>query len=119
MIKIAWEIALALSFIGTAFIMIYLASTFSEEHSILKLLFIFVGLFISAVAISSNYQIVQANNNTINSSITSTLNTQIGSAYKGVIYSSIVAVGYIFVYLLWLTVSTIMKKRKGKNGATA
>jgi len=104
-----WEISIVLSLVGVAFSLFYMGSNFDKDHYALKLLFLFVGLFLLLANLGILPSIIEANSATIGAGIAANLQTSINQAYVGLLWSTIFCIAY-FMIQIFQALATGMKK---------
>ena len=109
----AWEIAIVLSLVGVAFALFYMGSNLERDHYALKLLFLFMGLFLLLANLGILPAIIDANSSTIGASIAENLQSSIENCYIALLYSAYFVVAYFMIYFL-RTVLTGMGDMSGK-----
>jgi hypothetical protein len=113
-----WEISLVIGFLGTAFLLIYLADSVGkkervvsdatnggmdvivQDHSYLKLFFIIIGLGFILSGIGIQTQIIDANNETIDSDIVDDIHSITLRQYMTLITTIVFTIGYFII--MWI-----------------
>tara|TARA_R100001086_G_scaffold19443_2_gene9366 strand:+ start:1591 stop:1941 length:351 start_codon:yes stop_codon:yes gene_type:complete len=96
----AWEIAIVLSLVGVGIALFYMGSNLQNDHYALKLLFLFLGLFLLLANLGILPAIIDANSATIGASIATDLEESINRAYVAMLYSTYFVLAYFMIYFL-------------------
>jgi len=94
----AWEVALVLSLIGTAFSLFWMGSNLERDHYPLKLLMMFVGLFLLLANLGIGSQLIEANAGTISAELVTSLSDVFDKVYTSTLWVTIFIGMYFFVY---------------------
>ena len=94
----AWEIAIVLSLVGVAFALFYMGSNLQNDHYALKLLFLFLGLFLLLANLGILPTIIQANSATIGAATSDKLESSINTTYYGLLWSTLFVIAYFMIY---------------------
>tara|TARA_R100001530_G_C4321451_1_gene156022 strand:+ start:8817 stop:9149 length:333 start_codon:yes stop_codon:yes gene_type:complete len=94
----AWEVALTLSLIGTAFSLFWMGSHLEKDHYALKLLFMFVGLFLLLANLGIGSHIIEANSGTISAALVTSLTMIFDNVYLSVMWVTIFVAFYFMIY---------------------
>jgi len=93
-----WEVALALTFVGTAFALFFMGTNLDKDHYPLKLLFMFVGIFFLLSNLGMSESMINANNETIGASATAALISTTQGAYSSMIWITVFILMYFLIY---------------------
>ena len=94
----AWEIALVLSLVGTAFSLFWMGSHLEKDHYALKLLFMFVGMFLLLANLGVGSQLIEANSGTISAGLVTSLQDVFDNVYTGTLWVIVLVVAYFLIY---------------------
>ena len=94
----AWEVALTLSLIGTAFSLFWMGSHLERDHYALKLLFMFVGLFLLLANLGIGSQLIEANAGTISAALVTSLSNIFDNVYTATLWVTIFVGMYFMIY---------------------
>jgi len=94
----AWEVALVLSLIGTAYSLFWMGSHLEQDHYPLKLLMMFVGLFMLLANLGIGSQIIEANAGTISAGLVTSLSDVFDKVYTTTLWVTIFIGMYFFIY---------------------
>ena len=94
----AWEIALVMSLVGTAFSLFWMSSHLEQDHYAIKLLFMFVGLFLILANLGIGSQLIEANAGTISAGIVTSLQNVFDNVYTGTLWVIVLVVAYFLIY---------------------
>ena len=106
----SWEIALVLGLLGTAFALMYVGNSLSEEHKLMKFFLLFVGLFMLVSNFGLSEHIIDANNSTITN--TTLLLSQTANIYGNFLIVVRVSLLYFVLYLLWRLIGGRRAKKR-------
>ena len=93
-----WEIAIVLSLVGVAFSLFYMGSNLQNDHYALKLLFLFLGLFLLIANLGLLPLIISANSGTIGAGIATDLENAVNTTYYGLLWGTIFCIAYMMIY---------------------
>ena len=94
----AWEVALVLSLVGTAFALFWMGSHLEKDHYALKLLFMFIGLFMLLANLGIGSQLIEANSGSISAGIVTSLQDVFDKVYTGTLWAIILVTAYFLLY---------------------
>jgi len=110
-----WEVALALTFVGTAFALFYMGTSLDKDHYPLKLLFMFIGIFFLLSNLGMAENIINANNETISSDIVSSLTATTHGTYNSMIWVTVFILMYFLLYFFANVARNIKGGKKNAN----
>jgi hypothetical protein len=93
-----WEVALALTFVGTAFALFFMGTNLDKDHYPLKLLFMFVGIFFLLSNLGMSENIINANNSTISPDTAAALISTTQGVYTSMIWVTVFVISYFLIY---------------------
>jgi len=94
----SWEIAVVLSLVGVGFALFYMGGNLQHDHYALKLLFLFMGLFLLLANLGLLPLIIQANSATIGAAIATDLENAVNTTYYGLLWTIIFCIAYFMIY---------------------
>jgi|26BtaG_2_1085354.scaffolds.fasta_scaffold17715_2 O-antigen/teichoic acid export membrane protein len=97
----AWELALVGTFIGVAFALFYLGGNLDKDHAAMKLLLLFMGLFLLLANFGMTPAIIEANNETIGETISTNLISSTGGIYTAFLWVVIFVIAYFIIYFIY------------------
>jgi len=96
-----WEVAVSLGLVGVAFAVFYLGNSLKDDHYALKLLFLFVGLFMCLTTLGAMPTMISANIGSIGSATADQLISTVSGAYNGFLWITILVVAYFLIYFIY------------------
>lgn len=107
-----WETAVIIAFLGGAALLIALAIALDKEHTAIKLLFLMVAMFIIVLTFSTNHEIINANNSTINNSnIIDSLDDKADTAYAAMLWTTWATLAYFMITILIAAINALGRIR--------
>jgi hypothetical protein len=110
-----WEVAIALTFVGTAFALFYMGTSLDKDHYPLKLLFMFVGIFFLLSNLGMSENIINANNETIGSETAAALISTAHGSYTSMIWVTVFILMYFLIYFFASVARNIKAGKKNGN----
>lgn len=97
----AWELALVGTFIGIAFALFYVGTNLDKDHAAMKLLLLFMGLFLLLANFGMTPAVIEANNETIGETIANNMISTTSGIYNAFLWVVIFIIAYFIIYFIY------------------